>query len=104
MRKTTWKVRRTPDGWRADIEFRLAGLGCAVGADGPSQRQALARAAAIANQLAQSPILAAVAPPGTAAAVKAISALAKSRDVRAALSRFRGPGARRLARSIFGRL
>lgn len=98
-----WKIRRTPDGHVAIVRFRTGdgpnGI-ATVSAIGADEGDALARAAVLAKQITESPIFAAVAPPGTAAAIKAISAIAKSKDVRAALSRYAGPGARRLASAL----
>ena len=96
-----WTIKRNPrgGGFIATIEFD-AGPPAHVGAAGSSERQALARAAVLARQLTESPVFAAVAPPGTAAAIRAIHALATSKDVRATLERYTGRGARRLARAL----
>lgn len=100
---TTWKIRRVPDGYVAIVRFRTgdgpSGI-ASVSALGAGEADALKRAALLAEQISQSPIFAAVAPPGTAAAIKAISAIAKSPDVKATMRKYVGPGARRLARAI----
>lgn len=98
--RVTWSVRRTPNGQHVALIRFSAGPPAHVGAVGASRAQALQRAAVLARQLADSPVFAAVAPPGTGAAIKAIHALATSRDVRRTLSRYAGPGARRLARAL----
>lgn len=99
-----WHLKREPNGeYIATIRFSAADGGvddAHVGAVGASRRQALARAAVLAKQLTESPVFVAVAPPGTAAAIKAIHALATSRDVRKTLERYTGRGARRLARAL----
>ena len=98
---TSWRIRRTRDGAIAIIRFQAGPEGPAsVIAGGPGEREALARAAVLAKQIATSPVFQAVAPPGTAAAIQAISELAKSKDLRKALSKYAGPGARRLAKAI----
>jgi hypothetical protein len=101
---TSWKIRRAADGgFVAIIRFRTGdgphGI-ATVSALGAAEGDAIARAAVLANQLASSPIFNAVAPPGTAAAIRAISAIAKSKDVQRTLSKYAGPGARRLAKAI----
>jgi hypothetical protein len=104
--QVTYDVREIPNGYIAIIQFPIAsGMGAvgepgAVIMGGDNPRQALARAAVLADQITNSPIFAAVAPPGTAAAIKAIKALAKSTDARRLLRRFAGPGAERLARTL----
>lgn len=101
---TTWRIRRLPTGeWVAMIRFRTGDgpYGVAtVSGMGAGQSEAITRAAVLANQIASNPVFAAVAPPGTAAAIKAISAIAKSKDVQRTLAKFAGPGARRLAKAI----
>lgn len=100
---TSWKIRRVPDGYVAIVRFRTGdgpnGI-ATVSAIGGGEQDALKRAAILAEQITQSPIFAAVAPPGTRAAIKAISEIAKSKDVRKAMRKYVGPGARRLARAI----
>lgn len=98
--RTTWKIRRTQDGYVGVIRFDAGAGPVAVMAGGGNERQALARAAVVANQIAQSPIFQAVAPPGTGAAIKAISMIAKSKDVQRVMRKFAGPGARRLAKVL----
>lgn len=97
----SWKIKRGPNGVVAIVRFSAGAPGPAmVGAAGATERQALARATVIAKQIAESPIFQAVAPPGTAAALKAINAIATSKDIQATLAKYSGPGARRLARAI----
>lgn len=100
-----WHLKRDPrtGEWVATIRFAASDAGepdAHVGATGTNRRQALARAAVLARQLTESPIFVAVAPPGTAAAIRAIHAVATSRDVRATLEKYTGRGARRLARAL----
>lgn len=98
-----WKLRRIADGWEGSIRFPVGDLPMSVGAEGRTQREAIARAAIAAKQIAESPVMRALLPPGTTAALSAIEQLAKSPNVRATLERFAGPGARRLARALIRR-
>lgn len=93
-----WSIRRRPGVTLGCVEVPGGLAPVRIVTSGRDDREALDRAAVIAKQLVNSDVFKAVAPPGTAAAVAAISYLARSRDVRSALARFRGPGARRLAR------
>lgn len=97
-----WKIKTSNGGgrWNGEITVLAGAYPIVLGAEGKSPAQALARAAVIADQLTQSPIFAAVAPPGTMAAIAAIKALASSKDLRRTLRKFGGPGAQRLARSL----
>lgn len=95
-----WTVRRRGDMWTGTITVSAGELPISIGADGVTARQALARAAIVMEQIAQSPIAAAVLPPGTEVAIAAIKRLAKARDVGAALRTIGGKGARRLVRAL----
>lgn len=100
---TSWRIRRVPQGYVAIIRFRTGDgpYGVAsVSGMGAGEGEAIQRAAVLANKIASNPIFASVAPPGTAAAIKAISAIAKSKDVQRTLAKYAGPGARRLASVI----
>jgi hypothetical protein len=70
----------------------------------PSKADAVTRAADIANQIADNPVLAAVLPPGTkagiAAAVKVADVVKAGGPVGATLAKFSGKGARRLAKVL----
>lgn len=68
-----------------------------VSTRGRSKQQALQRAAAAANSIVSNPLLSAVLPPGTGVAVKAITSLATDP---AAITRFAGPGAKRLVKAL----
>lgn len=99
--RVTYQTRRVPGGHVAIVRFHTGGPGAdTVGASGKSAREALARAAVLANQIASSEVFQAVAPPGTAAAIKAIAALSKAPDPVQLLGKYAGPGARRLARKL----
>lgn len=99
--KTNWQIDRLPGGgWHGSITFDAGTHRATVGADGATQQQALKKAAVLAAELAKSPVLQAVLPPGTAAAIKAVDLIARSKYTRAALQQFAGPGARRLAKAL----
>lgn len=79
--------RRTPDGWRAELRFKLTDgqnqirvsgddAGLEEHEAGPGA--ALARAAAVARMVTENPLMANVLPPGSVAAVSAARALAKA--------------------------
>lgn len=99
-----WRIRRTPDGHEATITIPTEASPVSISAIGFDEKAALSTAASVANQLAKNPIFQAVAPPGTAAALKAINLLAKSKVASKVLSTFAGPGARRLASALGHRL
>lgn len=75
----------------------------AVKAVSGSMAKALFKAATTASELANNPVLAAMLPPGTpkalAGAIKLANA-AKRGNLSQALKRFKGPGARRLAKAL----
>lgn len=95
-----WNVRRRGDMWTGTISVSAGELPISIGADGVSPRQAIARAAIVMEQIAQSPIAAAVLPPGTEVAIAAIKRLAKARNLRGALRNIGGKGAHRLVRAL----
>jgi hypothetical protein len=95
-----WSVRRRGDMWTGTITVSAGELPISIGADGLTPRQALARAAIVMEQIAQSPIAAAVLPPGTEVAIMAIKRLAKAKNIRGALRNIGGKGARRLVRAL----
>lgn len=97
---TSWKARRTGDGWEGTIRINVGGLPLSIGAEGTTPREALARAAIAMKTIAASPAARAVLPPGTAAAIAAIHHLSTAPNVRAALANYGGRGARRLARAL----
>lgn len=97
---TSWSARRTKDGWEGTVKVMVGSLPMRVGAEGVNARQALARAAIAMRAIAESPVARAALPPGTAAAIEAIHALATSRNIHRTLRKYGGAGARRLARAL----
>lgn len=104
MQEVRFRASRRGDKWIAVLQFPT-GDGphgqASVVASGGDEDAAVLRAAEIADKIASNPIFQAVAPPGTAAAIKAVRLLAANKNVRRVVSRFAGPGARRL-RKVFG--
>lgn len=101
-----WMVRRVgPDRFEGTIVINIGGAGSALApvaikTKGRSKREAISRAASVAKAITQNPLVASVLPPGTGLAVEAISRLAKSKDIGAALQSFKGEGAKRLANAL----
>lgn len=110
MANVRWSLRRTPTGYDGLVTIpsgaiplpsgavRPAGP-IAVKARGGSPAQAIAQAADLADKLVGNPVIAAVMPPGTRAAVQATKLIAKHGP--AALKKLTGPGAQRLANVLF---
>ncbi len=71
----------------------------ATQAQGETKADALASAAALAQRLANNPLLAAAMPPGTAAAVAAMSKIATSAAA-GKVTKVVGKGAKRLAKAL----
>jgi len=74
-----------------------------VTAKGRTPAHAAMKAAALAQSMLKNPLFAAVAPPGSAAAVKALGLLARgfqSGDVQKVLKKFSGKGAKRLIKKL----
>lgn len=74
-----------------------------VTARGKTPAHATMKAAALAQSMLKNPIFQAVAPPGSAAAVKAIGMLARGfqrGDVKRVLKKFTGKGAKRLVKKL----
>lgn len=75
-----------------------------VKAVGVKKADAFARASEIAQGITENPVLAAVLPPGSGAAVQAVTHIAgavasgKASEVASALGKYTGEGAKRLAR------
>jgi hypothetical protein len=96
--RVTWKLKPSAGGgYEGEVVIPLPVAPVTVTTRGRSKKQALARAAAAANSIASNPLLAAVLPPGTPTAVKAITALATDPS---SITRFAGPGAKRLAKAL----
>lgn len=75
----------------------------AVASKGKSPSSALAKAAGAAKTIASNPILSAVLPPGTGAAISAVEALAKAAPLgkmKSVARTITGPGAKRLAKAL----
>lgn len=101
------------------IRFRSADDGTVIGAChiptaggvitvagiGDSKTEALAKAALLAERIASDPVLSAVLPPGTLAAIRVTKGLAAAsahgvRTLRSFWSRLQGPGKQRLANAL----
>lgn len=96
--RVTWKLKPSAGGgYEGEIVIPLPVAPVKVATRGRNKKEALARAAAAANSIASNPLLAAVLPPGTPLAVKAITELSKDP---AAIARFAGPGAKRLVKAL----
>jgi hypothetical protein len=108
-----WRLVKTPDGWIGLIELPtdwrvppgLSGVG--LKGKGRTKAQALGRAAAGAEKIealmADHPELAAILPPGTPLALKAIKGIAKSAAagrISEALSHHTGPAIKRLGKAL----
>jgi len=100
MAKCDWIVRRVGDHYEGTIVFPAGLSPVKVTTKGRNKREAIARAATFAQSIVANPIVASVLPPGTGLAVEAISRLAKAKDMRAALQRYSGAGAKRLASAL----
>lgn len=101
-----WSLRPIGGGkYEATLVFSTSAPGVdlppsKVIAHGANPQAAVHRAAMLADQITSSPIFQAVAPPGTAAAVKAIKMIAGSKSVQQVATKFVGPGAKRLFKAI----
>lgn len=102
MADVNYKIQRHKDGSATVTLIIPAGLSpVEIKTDGRNINEAVARAASAATAIVESPVLSAVLPPGSALAIKAIKHLATSKNVRQAMSKITGPGAKRLA-AVFG--
>lgn len=80
-----------------------AGKPIKLRATGTSKAQALSKAARVAKAIADNPLMAAVLPPGTGAALTAVSYLSKSAaagKLKSAAKRIGGKGAKRLYKAL----
>jgi len=97
--KVQWHLKRAADGWAGIIDIPLPLAPVRVMTKGRNKQEAIARAAVAAKAIATNPLLQAVMPPGTGAAVMAITALAQSPTAQT-LTKFAGPGAKRLVKAL----
>jgi len=119
--KIRWKVRRRGNEWEGEVELPLSTMRAIPGlapsgapqlipagrpahrvtvkAKGSTQKSALNRAAGIADQLLDNPLLQAALPPGSGAAIAAIKDIAKSGPAKG-LAKYAGKGAKRIADAI----
>lgn len=96
-----YRVRKHPAGGHvATIEIPCGKSPAVISMGGDNALDAIMRAQKLAEQITSNPVFAAVAPPGTALAVKAIGMLASNPTART-LGKFAGRGARKLAH-LFG--
>lgn len=107
--RVAWRVRRTADGYEGEILIpssltarngTSAAAPVKISASGQSRKQALRRAATVADAILDSPVMRAALPPGAAPAIEAVKAIASSKDARRALGKYAGEGAKRLAAAI----
>jgi hypothetical protein len=71
-----------------------------VQAQGKTQQQALSNAAGLAESILDSPLLKAALPPGSGLAIEAIKGLAGSKDIKKALGKLTGEGAKRIGGAL----
>ena len=98
--RVTWKLRPAAGGGYEGeiiIPMPVSAAPVKVSTRGANKQQAIQRAAAAANSIVSNPLLSAVLPPGTGVAVKAITSLAADPS---AITRFAGPGAKRLVKAL----
>lgn len=106
MPEMKFRVERTANGWDGTVVLPFAvpqpggGTGVAVTAAGPTKKEALLKAAGIAERVMANPVLSALLPPQAALALKAARVIAKSGLAKAAL-KYSGPAMSRLAK-LFG--
>lgn len=108
------KWRLAPDGrggWIGVIDVGIDPRAMSGGgvvrsiARGPDKATALAKAAALADNIVENPILAAILPPQAGLAVKAVKALSKSAmagKLEDAVKGFTGPAVKRLGKVLGG--
>lgn len=99
--KVKWTMKKLPDGrWSGTVQLPL-NFGMtpvrvkATSSDGAA---AVRKAASLASKVAENPLLAAIMPPGTPNAIKAIDAIADKGP--AVLKKFAGPGVKRVKKAL----
>jgi hypothetical protein len=103
MPTVNFRIRRKGSGWQGIVELPVGTALIPVTATSKSKRKALAKAAGLAGKIAESPILKAVLPPGSAAAIKAtrlIAKYAKAGKLAKAMKKLTGKGAKRLLKKL----
>jgi len=108
-----WNTRTMPDGSKQGMITIVptgmlptghpAGQPIRFRATSKTKAGALLKAASVAQMIANNPLMAAVLPPGTGAALKAVSALAKSAaagKLEKAAKKYGGKGAKRLVKAL----
>lgn len=124
--RISWRVRKTADGSyegfialpvsMAQIRYALRSGGrkppkgalvpkrkLALKAKGESRADALERAASVADKIVSNPLIRDILPPGTNTAVAAVKTLAKAANVgklTEAVTKFAGPGIKRIASAL----
>ncbi len=109
----SWTMRKLPTGdWAGMITMvptgpisatHPAGKPVRLVATSKTKAGALAKAASVAEMVANNPLLAAVLPPGSGVAIKAIAALSKSAaagKLEKAAKKYGGKGAKRLVKAL----
>ena len=100
-------VRRTGSGFEGEVILPIGATDAAgfarhrvhVTAKGPTRESALSKAAGVADQIAQNPIVQAALPPGSGAAVSALKYLSKT-GIDKGMKKIVGAGAKRLAKAL----
>lgn len=96
--RVTWSFKPSPKGgWEGIVEIPFPAAPVKVSTRARTKQDAINRAATAAKQIVSNPLLAAVLPPGSGVAVEAITKLATDPS---AITRFAGPGAKRLVKAL----
>lgn len=108
-----WTIRTLPSGDKEGMvtlyptaalpSGHPAGAPIRFRATSKTKAGALAKAASVAQMIAANPLMAAVLPPGTGSALKAVVALSKSAaagKLRKAAKKYSGKGAKRLIKAL----
>jgi len=97
--KIQFRVVKAAGGYAGTITLPIGAAGAVTAsALAPTKQAALQTAAGLASKLLESPLLAAIMPPGTGAAVKATQLIASKGP--AALKLITGPGADRVVSTL----
>ena len=107
MENVHWRLRKVgPDEWAGEVIFGSAehGMQLKTVATGPTKAKALVKAAGLAEQVANNPVVSALLPPQATLALKAATIIGKSAaagKAAEALSKYTGPGVKRLMKALF---
>ena len=106
--KLKWKLVKVPGGWHGYITLPTGGRGLTVRSLTPKpgkrgKSAAIAEAGDLASAIADNPIISSLLPPGSGAAIKAASKLAKAVNVGKGvdvLKKMTGKGAKKLIKKL----